>query len=108
MPAEIPPELVAVTGTVTHNGRPIARASAAFHPAKSSADVEFAHAMTDARGRYSLAMPEHGTGAMPGDYVVTVTHLNGGIPVQYKSEDFSPWHVEPEQSQTIWAGTAES
>ncbi|MBS0265672.1 MAG: hypothetical protein JSS02_27315 [Planctomycetes bacterium] len=72
-----------------------------FHPLKSGADeVDFAHGVADSHGRYSLAMPEHGPGAIPGEYVVTVTHPEGGLPSRYKSEDSSPLRVTVPDQET--------
>ncbi len=94
------PDLVQVNGTVTYKGTPVPGARVAFHPAKSNAGNEIALAEADSNGRFVLKTHEYGPGAEPGDYVVTVTHLSGGIPNKYKSEDSTPLTVTVEDKES--------
>lgn len=73
------PETVAVTGTVTYNGQPVEGATVTFSPdipqhelAMGKTGGHAAFATTDAKGVYSL-YTAWGSGAVPGDYNVTVT-----------------------------------
>jgi len=62
-----------VEGTVTFNGEPVAGATVSFQPV--SPDGESASGMTNASGRFTLTSggaARPGSGALPGDYRVTI------------------------------------
>jgi hypothetical protein len=77
-PTETVPELVAVTGKITYQGRPLADASVTFVPADFEEEatelnrVVRPNGKTDADGSYELAWGEN-TGAPPGKYNVMIT-----------------------------------
>ena len=73
--------LVTASGTLTHNGQPVAGASILFGPAPGSPpDNRAASAKTDASGKFSLMTLVPGDGAFPGTYRVMVskTEASGG------------------------------
>jgi hypothetical protein len=61
-------ETVAVTGTVTLNGKPADQAEVMFNPKQG----RLATGVTDANGRFILSTAKPSDGAMPGDYVITL------------------------------------
>lgn len=61
--------LVAVTGTVTHNGQPVEGATVTFNPTEGRA----ASGITDAEGRFTLTTLTANDGAMPGSYNVGIS-----------------------------------
>lgn len=63
-----------VTGTVTHQDKPVDGASVIFTPVGEGIA---ANATTDANGKYTL-MTAGKPGANAGDYKVTVTKVSGG------------------------------
>lgn len=76
------PATVAVTGTVKYNGQPVEGATVTFSPdipqhelATGKSGGYPAFATTDAQGVYSL-YTAWGTGAVPGNYNVTVTKFD--------------------------------
>jgi hypothetical protein len=77
-PAETVPELVAVSGKVTYQGKALADASVTFVPADAEEEATERNRLirpsgkTDADGAYELVWAEH-TGAPPGKYNVIVT-----------------------------------
>ncbi len=93
------PELVPVTGTLTYKGQPIPGAIVAFHPADATDFAEAAFAETDSQGRFSLLMQDYGSGAMPGDHVVTVMRPTGGIPEKYKTKQSTPIRATVEDKE---------
>lgn len=69
---------VTASGTVTHKGSPVEGANVVF--SRGAGDItkgEVAVGKTDAAGRFTLTTPtgprQGGSGALPGDYTVTVT-----------------------------------
>jgi len=77
-PSEL--KTVDVTGTVTYNGQPVDAATVSFVDPKP--DGKSATATTDAQGKFKLQTFLGGTkmqsGAVPGDYVATVTKAATG------------------------------
>jgi hypothetical protein len=67
------PKTYPVSGKVTLNGEPVEGATVAFQAAKYSAS-----GTTDASGTYKLTTFAAGDGAVPGEYKVAVTKLEGG------------------------------
>ena len=67
-----------VTGTVTHQGKPVAGATVVFAPEGSGRS---ASGMTDASGRFQLTTLAAGDGAMPGKYQVSIskTEVTGDL-----------------------------
>jgi len=63
------PVPVPVSGTVTLDGKPIAKGAVMFVPQFSG---QPAHGLTDEEGRFSLGTIKKGDGAMEGRYQVTV------------------------------------
>ena len=61
-------ETVAVTGTVTLDGKPVENAEVFFNPKAG----RMATGVTDATGHFSIATTKPNDGAKPGDYVVTL------------------------------------
>jgi len=94
-PAETVPELVAVTGKVTYQGRPLADASVTFVPADYEEEATERNRVvrpagrTDAEGGYELAWGEH-TGAPPGKYTVMVTAFKPSDDSEAKPESLIP------------------
>jgi hypothetical protein len=64
------PELGDVRGTVTLDGRPLARATVIFEPTNGG---HASKAVTDAVGRYQLVYLRDTTGAIVGSHVVKVS-----------------------------------
>lgn len=64
------PKTYPVKGTVTYNGEPVVDANLNFQLAVGSGN---AFAKTDSEGKYELMTFEHGDGAVPGDYRVSIT-----------------------------------
>jgi len=62
------PTLVKVTGTVTHNGKPVANALIHFRPEKGKESVGF----SDDQGQYTLRYDKAREGAVPGTHRVFV------------------------------------
>lgn len=88
--SEEPPHLVPVTGTVTYKEQLVPGARVVFHPVESMDVGDAAFAETDAQGRFNLLMQDYGSGAVPGDYVVTVLHPTDNLPGTYETRDSSP------------------
>ena len=65
--------VVAATGTVTLDGKPLDGATVAFVP--DSDGARSASGLTDASGNFRLTTVEPGDGATPGKYKVTVSKL---------------------------------
>ncbi|MGA2796909.1 MAG: carboxypeptidase-like regulatory domain-containing protein [Thermoguttaceae bacterium] len=63
------PQLGEVQGTVTLDGRPLARATVIFEP---KAGGHASRAVTDASGRYQLVYLRDNTGALVGSHLVKV------------------------------------
>ncbi len=70
------PATYAVTGVVTLDGKPVEGATVTFNP--ESRDGTAAFGRTGADGTYQLTTFEASDGALPGDYIVTVTKYSGG------------------------------
>ena len=94
-PKETVPELVAVTGKITYQGRPLADASVTFVPADYEEEATERNRVvrpagrTDAEGGYELAWGEH-TGAPPGKYNVMVTAFKPNEDDEVKPESLIP------------------
>jgi len=71
--APVIPELGAVTGTITLDGRPLVNATVIFTPAGPG---RTSVAVTDADGRYALAYLRGITGANLGRHAVRITAAN--------------------------------
>lgn len=78
------PKTYPVTGTVTMNGQPVAGATVTFTPKEPAgpgqAGPQAASAVTDDQGRYQIGTFAKGDGALPGEYLVSVTKYEGGGP----------------------------
>jgi len=94
-PTETVPELVAVTGKVTYQGRPLADASVTFVPADYEEEATELNRVvrpagrTDAEGGYELAWGDH-TGAPPGKYTVMITAFKPSDDPEEKPESLIP------------------
>jgi hypothetical protein len=73
------PDTIAVSGTVTYQGRPVEGANVIFHPTDGSTALA-SQAVTDANGRYELAthvgVGKFKPGIEPGKYAVALTKLD--------------------------------
>jgi hypothetical protein len=100
------PERVPVTGTVIYQQQPVAGASVAFHPQGSTVA---AMARTDEQGRFSLMTYTPDDGALPGDYVVTITktEITGGGP-QATDDAPAPPSIERSLLPDKYASTSTS
>lgn len=78
------PKTYPVTGTVTLNGQPVAGATVNFTPKEPAAPgqsgPQAASAVTDEQGKYQIGTFAKGDGALPGEYLVSVTKYEGGGP----------------------------
>jgi hypothetical protein len=80
---------VPVTGVVTYNGTPVAEASVGLVPDAPPGPTppgRGAFGRTDAQGRFELMTFVAGDGAVPGNYKVTVTKVEGGNPAEQAEE----------------------
>ena len=93
------PATVPVTGTVTLDGKPIAKAAVMFVPQFPGRP---AHGLTDQEGRFSLGTFKKGDGAVEGKYLVTVI-LNEvqGFVADPKNKDVSGG-IAPGGLKTKW------
>jgi hypothetical protein len=66
------PPLARVSGTVTHNGKAVAKAAVVFYP-EQEGGIRSAMGETDDQGRYTLWTYDPGDGAPVGKHKVTVT-----------------------------------
>lgn len=66
---------VAVSGVVTYRGQPVEGATVTFLPGTGVTDqnAKAAFGVTDAQGRYSLTTAQANDGAVPGNYLVTIS-----------------------------------
>ncbi len=85
-----PPEVFPVSGTITCRGEPIAEALLTFWPADKS---EPAFALADRQGRFRC-LTNDTDGIAPGEYAVTVSRPEGGIPRKYAEAETTPLYVE--------------
>ncbi|NMC21707.1 MAG: carboxypeptidase regulatory-like domain-containing protein [Thermogutta sp.] len=78
------PKTYPVTGTVTMNGQPVVGATVTFTPkeppAPGQAGPQAAGGVTDEQGRYQIGTFAKGDGALPGEYLVSVTKYEGVAP----------------------------
>jgi hypothetical protein len=94
-PAETVPELVAVSGKVTYQGKALADASVTFFPADVEEEATERNRIirpsgrTDAEGAYELAWAEH-TGAPPGKYTVIVTAFAPSVDDDVRPDSLIP------------------
>lgn len=76
------PKASPVTGEVTYQGKAVEGADVTFSPATEKPESRAASGKTDAAGKYSLKTyydPQHElTGALPGEYKVTVIKKQAG------------------------------
>ncbi len=84
------PATYPVSGTVTMNGQPVARATLSFQLVDGSGS---AAGVTDNEGRYKLTTFAAGDGALPGQYVVAITQFEepppgAGVPDDHP--DYNP------------------
>jgi hypothetical protein len=88
------PATYPVTGTVTHNGEPVAGATVTF---VSGAGGRSAAGVTDASGKYSLTTFKSGDGAALGQYGVKIVKYEGGTgdAPGGAGEPLEPGGVEP-------------
>jgi len=69
------PSTYPVTGTVTHDGKPLAGANVGF--SATDENTRGAIGVTDSEGKYSLTTFEQGDGAMAGTFKVTISKFDG-------------------------------
>ncbi|MGQ9606295.1 MAG: hypothetical protein ACUVTW_08845 [Thermogutta sp.] len=78
------PKTYPVTGTVTLNGKPVPGATVNFTPKEQAppgqSGPQAASAVTDEQGKYQIGTFAKGDGALPGEYLVSVTKYEGGGP----------------------------
>jgi hypothetical protein len=81
------PAIGKVTGTVTLDGKPLPNASVTFHPDNSNTIPSLGG--TDPNGKYELFYTDGKTGAIPGQYTVTIStgqawnNIPETVPSQY-------------------------
>jgi hypothetical protein len=84
---------VPVTGTVTYNGNPVEGAMVGFLPADKQTGKP-ANAVTNAEGKFELNTYVAGTnqvsGALPGDYSVTIIKASGSAGEAPQMDNYSP------------------
>ncbi len=78
------PKTYPVAGTVTMNGQPVAGATVTFTPKQPTSPGQpgptGASAQTNEQGRYEIGTFAKGDGAIPGEYLVSVTKYEGAAP----------------------------
>lgn len=78
------PKTYPVTGTVSLNGQPVPGATVNFTPKEQAppgqSGPQAASAVTDEQGKYQIGTFAKGDGALPGEYLVSVTKYEGGAP----------------------------
>ncbi|GAB6187345.1 hypothetical protein JCM17478_28470 [Thermopirellula anaerolimosa] len=91
------PKTYPVTGTVTMNGQPVPGATVTFTPKEPAAPGQegplAASAVTDNEGKYQIGTFAKGDGALPGEYLVSVTKYEGAGPTGGGSgseEEYTP------------------
>jgi len=69
-----------VSGTVTYKGQPVDGATVILHPKAEDPTAKPSQGKTDSGGRFTVTTyfgpGEQPTGAMPGEYAVTVTKID--------------------------------
>jgi hypothetical protein len=88
--------VVPAGGTLTYQGRPVAGAHLTF---LGNDPAEPAFAVTDAQGRFKCMTNDSSVGVRPGDYSVTVSKPQGGIPKKYATAPDSPLQVTVEDDE---------
>jgi hypothetical protein len=81
---------VSASGTLVYHGEPVAGARLIFW---NDDLLEPAFAQTDGQGRFACVSNDTDSGLLPGDYLVTVTHPDGGIPDKYTDAASSPLNI---------------
>jgi len=73
-------DTASVAGTVTYKDRPVDGATVIFHPKADAQTAKPAQGKTDSGGHFTVTTyfgpGEQPSGAMPGDYAVTVTKID--------------------------------
>ncbi|MCU0877820.1 MAG: carboxypeptidase-like regulatory domain-containing protein [Pirellulaceae bacterium] len=72
------PSTSPVSGVVKHNGNPVEGAIVSFVPTQTTGETATAVGTTDASGKYVLSTRAKDDGAIPGDYKVSITKIEGG------------------------------
>jgi len=102
-----PSNTIAVTGMVTHNGKPADKAEVHFTPAEGRP----ASGVTDAQGKFTLSTFSPGDGAMPGQHKVTIVQyyppgepppmtpgpLPSRFPIKYSDPTQTPFSAKVER-----------
>ncbi|MDA1163801.1 MAG: carboxypeptidase-like regulatory domain-containing protein [Planctomycetota bacterium] len=104
---EFAKDLVAVSGTVTMDSKPLEGAMVTYiaqdGPSRSST------AMTDASGQYSMTTPTAGEGILPGAYTVIISKLlmpdGSPIPPDTAPMDVGAEELLPEKYSSVAAPT---
>lgn len=86
---------IAASGTVTHNGQPIAGANVVFSP---RGEGRAASGLTDAHGHFQLQTLTANDGVIPGTYQVAIskTQVEGGMSEE-ESQAYTAQHGKPPQ-----------
>lgn len=85
---QAPAGMVALSGTVTMDDKPLEGAMVSFIPLDASAVSHSFSGRTNAEGKYQLQGPANSLGALPGKYKVTISRilLPSGQPIPEDSE----------------------
>lgn len=75
--AEVPEELIPVSGKVTLDGKPTSHITVLFNPAKNTAGTG-GYGVTDGEGKYALVHRSNQPGIEAGEYIVTFSKV--GLP----------------------------
>lgn len=75
--AEVPDELIPVSGTVKLNGEPASNITVIFNPGKGTVGTG-GYGVTDSTGKYTVTHRSNKLGIEPGEYVVTFSKM--GLP----------------------------
>lgn len=104
------PKTTTVTGTVTIDGEPAKDMVVVFQSTAETAIIpEPAHGITDANGRFSLAIfTARKRGALPGDYAVSISWRDPNPPKDDNLSNPSPYTVPLEAREGRLRYTVES
>ena len=103
--AEHPFGAVRVTGTVMFDGEPMEGVNVSFAPT-GGGDARDSYGLTDAQGRFVLTIPgtDYGSGAQPGEYIVTFSKVQDPMEGQTGLEGLSSEDLERELARRFPRG----